>query len=61
MLYTRAVDQVGAKNGPLRLGWSVRSGTTSGRTTNAQQQKSVDVIYAYLLVPYVLLAGRGRR
>jgi len=50
-LYTRAVDQLGAEKAPVRLG-GLHALERLAQTNPAQRQTIVDVICAYLRMPY---------
>ena len=50
-LYTRAVDQLGAEKAPVRLG-GLHALERLAQNTPAQRQTIVDVICAYLRMPY---------
>jgi pentapeptide repeat protein len=53
-LYTRAVDQLGAENAPVRLG-GLHALCRLAQNNPAQRQTIVDVICAYLRMPYTPL------
>jgi len=57
-LYTRAVDQLGAEKAPVRLG-SLHALERLAQTNPAQRQTIVDVICAYLRMPYTPPDGQG--
>ncbi len=52
-LYTRAVDQLGAKDAPVRLG-GLHALERVAQSNPTQRQTMVDVICAYLRMPYTL-------